>query len=510
MGVLARTIEGARSGIALEKLSAYQVASAAVVATILLAAMLPRFDPDLWWHMYVGRYIVQHASVPTTDFLSYTARSRPWIDHEWLAEVLMYGAYRWGGFPLLFLGFGAVTAGAYGLSYLRMCLKGVYPLLGLVLTMVGAAAGFALWGARVQMITLLGAAAACIVLDQYQRSGRRVWLASLVPLLWLWSNLHGGFVIGLLLIALYAAGSFLDGLRARFDHRTLARLVAPLLATLCVGALVTILNPNTYRQLLYPLNFLLPNAFTNTIAESQPPNFHLFQVLPFEMLLLGVMVAAFLGFRSVSWVDILLVAVFTHLALQQTRNVPLWCIVVTPVLAVHLQGCVQPLIRTLARWNRSVGSRMVGLSNWVLLLLFAATTVIMAGRILNSKTVLAAQQRTFPAGAIAYLSHHRLSGNGFNSYSYGGYLIWNLAPRYPVFIDSRADTVYGDTTLHDYLSVWNASESWRAVLARYRIRWVLVERQAPIAQVLSGRSGWLVVFRGRLATIIVLKGVTHA
>ncbi len=501
MSATARTLSRTRSAIRIPRVSVYQVTAAAIFGFVLLVAVLPRFDTDLWWHLFVGKTILQGHGVPSHDFLSYTVPGHGWVDHEWLAEAGMYALYRLGGFPLLLFVFGLFTTLAYALVYALMRSRSVGPVLALVLTFAAASASFGSWGPRVQVLTLAFAALFALILDGYRHSGNRWALFSLVGLMLLWSNLHGGFVVGLLLIAAYMVGSILDHLVSRWSIQTALRVERPLMATLAGCFLVTLVNPNTYRQLLYPLKFVAPNTFTNAIQESLAPNFHLVQMLPFELLLIGLVVSAFLARRRVSWIDVIMVVLFTHLALQQTRNVALWCIVVVPILAVYAQDALRPLMGAFEDLNRPLASRVVQLSNWVILALVGVLLVGLSSRYLSPRAVHAAEAGSYPLAAVRYLDHHPLQGRGFESYSYGGLVIWNFYPRYPVFIDSRADTVYDDSTLTKYLTLYDAKPGWRRLLAAYRVDWVMVEPGAPLIQILRSSPHWHVDFEGRLAVI---------
>ncbi|HZT97374.1 MAG TPA: hypothetical protein VFB34_11135, partial [Chloroflexota bacterium] len=177
----------------------------------------------------------------------------------------------------------------------------------------------------------------------------------------------------------------------------------------------------------------------------------------------------------------------------------LWAIVMGPVLAVYAQSATGPLFCKLRRLNRPV--RDLRLLNAVALILIVLGVAVQLTRIDTPATVSAAQA-VYPSGAVGYLNRHVVPGQMFNSYAFGGYLIWHEFPRYHVFIDSRADTVYGARLLRDYLTVYRANPGWARVLSTYRIGWALVEPQAPIVQVLLA-SGWRLVYHDRVSDVVV-------
>ena len=498
MSALARWKRAERSPSAVAVLTLYDVAAAAVFISILAVAGVPRFDTDFWWHLYTGAHIVA-SGVPTHDFLSFTARGHVWIDHEWLTEVLMYTAAKIGGFRLVLSIFALVIAGAFLTTFSLMKARGVQPVLGLILVLMGAVSTVGTWGPRVQMISLLLAGVFCALLERYRATAATKWLLAIVAGMFLWSNLHGGFAVGLILIGAYLVGGALDRMHEGMSRTQALRRQRPLALALVAAVAVTFFNPNTYHTALYPLRFVTPNLFTNTIQESLSPNFHLFQLLPFEVLLIGLIVCGLMSRRRVSWIDILICAAFTHLALQQTRNIDLWCIVVLPILGCYLQDAATPIFRRLGHMNRPVAR--LPLVNWILLLAFTGAGAIFMIRADSPVNILAAARADAPTGAVTYIKAHPPAGHVFNSYSYGGYLIWATGGTVPVFIDSRADTVYPDSVLRDYLAIYNALPSWHLLLRKYDIRWVFVEKTAPIAAVLSQAAGWRVSYSGQEAVI---------
>jgi hypothetical protein len=165
-----------------------------------------------------------------------------------------------------------------------------------------------------------------------------------------------------------------------------------------------------------------------------------------------------------------------------------------------------PLFQRWRSANRPVSSRATIPTSAVLLLLMLVAGSLSILRANSTSTVLAAERSSFPAGGMAYIETHHLGGRVFNSYGLGGYAIWNTNAAFPVFIDSRADTVYTGQVLQDYLTIYNAQPGWARLLQQYRIQWLFVEPSAPIAVVLAQRPGWRMMFHGDLSTIIDYKG----
>jgi hypothetical protein len=263
---------------------------------------------------------------------------------------------------------------------------------------------------------------------------------------------------------------------------------------------VTVVNPNTYRQLLYPLTFILPNAYTNLIEESASPNFHLPVIMLFELMLLALVTAFYLKRPKVNWTHLLLILAFTHLAFSQVRNVPLWAVVISPLLAHYLRE-LNP--SALTHFRRLPAGGLKSVFNIVILLLVIVTYAVETTQFVNQKTLAQAETDNFPKGAIAFMKTHRLPPHVFVSYGWGGYLLWNLFPTYRDYMDSRADTLYSKTILDGYLNMYAARPTWNALLSKYRVQDVLIERTAPLSQVLAEDRGWRLAYKDSVAVLYV-------
>jgi hypothetical protein len=119
--------------------------------------------------------------------------------------------------------------------------------------------------------------------------------------------------------------------------------------------------------------------------------------------------------------------------------------------------------------------------------------------VLDAETVAEAQAAFLPVEATAYVKANALTGPMFNSYNWGGYLIFNL-PDEPVFVDGRTD-LYGDAFLQTYLNTAVGGEGWRDTLDEYDIQLVFVEAQSGLARQLRGEPGWMLAHEDNLAVV---------
>jgi hypothetical protein len=470
---------------------------------VFLVALAPKLDTDLWWHMLDGQYITTRHAVPVKDYLSFTFAGRAWVDHEWLADVLLYACYRLAGLWGTIVVFAAVICATFGLVYRRMAITGVNRMLALFVLAAAFVASSATWGARPQMLTLLFLAVFGFVLDRWSATRKR-GLLLVVPLVTvLWTNVHGGWVLGLALLVLTLVGELCNRL-TRHDGAWSAGDLNWFGGTIAATVVAAALNPAGLHEVLYPLAWILPTLWSNVLSEWVSTDFHQPVSMVFEAMLLGLLAAVFIARPRLNWTHLFVLLAFTHLALSQARNVAVWAVVVSPLVAQYFYTA----IRTLAR-HRTPGtsaSLRPGTErtlNVGLILAASVLYVVEAVHFINPSALRRNEATQFPAAAVAYMRTHGLPERTLASYSWGGYVLWKLYPRYRDFIDGRANTLFDDGILHDYLVASTAAPGWRTVLDHYRVGTVLVPPSSPLAQALGNSRTWREAYRDDVADVFV-------
>jgi hypothetical protein len=392
---------------------------AGLAGVLCLGLLSPEIrDSDFWWHLRTGQYIVETRSLPVPDPFAYTTAAAPLaypgedavrhfnLTHEWLAQAFLYAAYRAAGFP--------------GVVVLRVLLLAAFcSLAGLVAWrrsgapdrawMAGLAAAaiavpFAL--DRPQLFTYVFLALTVAILE----SRRRLWL---LPLLFLtWANCHGGFFLGWVVLAAYCA----EALMARVRHRPLAEERGLRLWS-AAAVLASGINPNGFRVLQVVFLYRSSAMQSHLLEWARPP---LWPPPLFALLLatsLGTMVWARRTVRIGDW---LLLAAFAAAAFTAERNTIFIGFFAPVFLASYLP------------WKRALPA----LAGWAAAIALAAGVIwgVVAGDFFE----LRAAEWRYPSGAAEFLSSHQVTDRMFNTYEYGGYLIWRLWPRQRVFIDGRA------------------------------------------------------------------------
>jgi hypothetical protein len=478
----------ARPRLALPALRTHTVLLILVPLMATAVALAQPTDFDYWWHRRTGEYIVRNLSVPRSDIFSFSAHGQAWVDHEWLAQVLMYlasSAVGYLGVLLLFLSLGVA---AWWLTYRLLRSEGLGELQSLALSIAPAVFGATYWRARPAMFTVVLLAYFLSEMFAARRGDRRrLW--HLAPIMALWANLHGGYVIGLVLLALFAASQFWDRGSARGPK------LQHVAAVLGVTFLVAGLNPYTYKLWEYPFTYLGGgNASLSLIDEWQSPDFHQLRNAPLAVLLVSALVIGANGRRFDVWRSGLML-VFGAMALQAMRHQPLFAIVWAAAIGPSL-------LERWPWWGRTA-ARSGGLSSINYGLLAAAGAAVI--------TVFAASPDGVPlwsaptGGAVpqpvagaAYIDAHYPGARIFNQYEWGGYLIDRLYPRETVFIDGRADLYGALVPKYDALIRGNG---WQAAFDQYGVDVVLLSPQLPVVDDLK-QGGWTVGYED--ATQIVL------
>jgi len=451
-------------------------------------------DPDVWWHLRSGQLILENHKILHDDPYSFTKFGQPWLDHEWLSQVLIFGLYRSAGWGVLIAGFAAIIAAAYLIVFLRAPGR---PYVAGVITLSGAVASIPCWGVRPQMITLLLASIWLLILERSDQKPQILWW--LPALMLLWVNLHAGYATGLAFLALFLIGDALDAAFGGTEKRLAARLRRLLLVSAACMAVVP-LNPYGSRLYRYPFETLHSRTMQAYISEWHSPDFHHARYLPFLLMMLATLLLPALSPQRLRVRDLLLLSVTMYAALRSARHIPVYVLVAVPLLSRMIQAQLEKTGKTKLFAGIGPASRAKVVINAVLLASFLVFTGLRLGYVIRQQP--ANEAREFPAAAASFLARTRPPGPLLNHYNWGGYFIWKLYPAYPVFIDGRAD-LYGDGFLDDFFSTYSLSgPSWQTPLEKWEIRTVVLPPDAPLVAALKTMPAWKQVFADSQATVL--------
>ncbi|HEX3252541.1 MAG TPA: hypothetical protein VHS05_24090 [Pyrinomonadaceae bacterium] len=471
-----------------------------VFAYAFFFAARPLTDADFWWHLKTGEYIVKTHSVPTTDFFSFTNYGKPWVAHEWLSEVIFYLIYSRFGFNVLIVVFAILTALAFWILYRR---SESHPLIGAVAALLGVWTVLPTIGVRPRVFTLLLSSVYLALLARYikREKGREIWW--LVPLMVLWVNLHGGFLIGLVLIGLALVGAPLDSW-ARGEKLTSAWPKVRGLSVVLVGCLLAVLlNPHGFQIYKFPFEIFLSPVQQQAIVDWQSPDFHQPEALPLMILVFLTIWALSLSAKRVRPSELLFFIATLYMTLKSGRHVAILALVAVPLLADYLQIWITERSGDRLFSMTAVDSERANRMALMLSVMFLVPLIAFAAKL--KATVFDEWRQEVlkvPLSAVAYLKDNQITGNTFTDPNiWGGYVIWAL-PSNPVYIDGRID-MYGDQFVKDYLNIiWNGAD-WREPFNRYGVRVVIIEPKSALSRELLASGQWSRVFEDNVAVVFV-------
>jgi hypothetical protein len=315
-------------------------------------------DGDAARHLTVGSYILDTGGIPREDVFSYTMSGAPFVPYEWLAEVASALSYRWAGLAGPVALHGIVIGLTFVVLLAQLRARGHAALLALGVTALAVGISSMHWIARPHAFTFLGAAVFAAVLDGWQggrRSHRWLWLLPVSMILW--ANLHGGFLVGLVLLGIYGGADLLRwaaGPRAIVPAaaRHLRELLLPALATLAA----TLLTPAGPGLLGHVTGYFGNRILVDRTAEYTSPNFHDPAYRLFLLTIVVLLATVAWSRRRPQLHEGLLALVFLGFALYSLRNIPLFGIVTAPLLAAQLaslpavEGGAGRVVGQLGRW----------------------------------------------------------------------------------------------------------------------------------------------------------------
>jgi hypothetical protein len=457
-------------------------------------------DPSLHWR--IGHWMIEHRAVIRVDQFSHTRFGAPLISKEWLSEVIFAAAndrFGWSGAVLV----GALLiATTLWLLYRWLLAEGCEPLLATGLVLLAALASSHHWLARPHLTTLLLTvvfARRLRAFDGDPKAGALGLLVPLIPLMTLWANLHGAFFTGFVLLGVYVAGNLARPKKA---------VTIVIVGAACVAA--SLINPNGWHLHAHIVQFLREPVLAKFANEFRSPNFHSGAMSGFLLQLLLLVVLLIVVRPRLRATDVLLVGVWGYLALQAARNVPIFAIIVTPILAEHWQAAMRNagsgrmmeryrrLSASVARIDHATDGYAIVVVVLIVLLGTLAKPTLFGGKTIVATEILPDH---FPVAATRFFAAHprAVSGEMFNDYGWGGYLMLAM-PEHRVFVDGRND-FYGPELIQDFDTVNRAHPGWDDVLRKYKVGWTILPRAHPLNELLALRKDWSLSYTDEVATI---------
>jgi hypothetical protein len=464
-------------------------------------------EGDTGWHIRAGEWILANGRVPTQDVFSFTKPGQPWFAWEWLWDVIFAWLHAHGGLTTVVLASLLVISATFVLVFRMAVRRCGSPLIAFLATWLAMMLSSIHWLARPHLFTFLFTVIFFSILERANEGRTRLlWL--LPPLTALWTNLHGGFLAGLVLIGAYALGELLRAALSpdAGDRRRSLLASRPYILAGASCALASLANPYGYQLHLHIYGYLTDSTLWNRINEFMAFNFRHPAGRYLEPLLVLALLAVLTAFRRGRFEHAILILFWAHAGVCSARNIPIFAIVAAPLAAeVVSQGLKTMRWANLASWFSSVGDAVGGAIRdfdamdrpWRLHLagaLAAALLIALAYAPSGPERFRARYDpKEYPVKAAAALNGLVASSRVFTDDEWGDYLIYRNYPTGRVFTDGRSD-FYGVEFCKTYDGIVGVSHDWEKSLNTYRVDVVLLRVKFALAGVLKESARWRVVY----------------
>ena len=477
-----------------------------LVVSLTCGGLAPRLlkDAGTGWHIRNGQQILLTHSITRTDSFSYTMHGQPWYAWEWLYDVLIAGIYQWLGLNGVVFFTAVVIAATFALV-LRLALRRGSSLpVALVLVMLAVGASTIHFFARPHVLSWLLTVIWFQLLDSSEidahpeRDRCLLWLPVIMLL---WTNLHGGFLLGIALCGLY----LIAGLFPYFFNTEERQRIGSWLKRLAVASLfsllATFLNPYGYKLHTHIYSYLSNRFLMNHIDEFLSPNFHGVAQQCFAALLLITVAAVATKRQKLRFSHLLVIIFAAYSGLYASRNLPVSSILLTLIVAPILSASIFDTdalakmtlrLRGLMSRANAFASRMTELELrlrghlWPAVAVFLGLVVCIEHGRLGAHQLMDAQfdAKRFPVQAVEVIVQRGIQDPIFSPDYWGGYLIYRFFPEPKVFVDDRHD-LYGDSFLKEYLKVMHVQPDWENFLNERQVQWILAPAEGSLANILK-------------------------
>jgi hypothetical protein len=519
----------------------------ALAGVLVFTALSVRLlgDAGIGWHIRTGQIILATHAIPRVDPFSSVSSAmpgQPWFAWEWLYDVIVGRLESAAGLNGVVVFTAVVIAMAFAWTFGLMLRRGTDVLVAIILVLLAASASMIHFLARPHVVSWLFTVAWFWILESSEKSccasgfesfatseanPRRGWMLWLLPpLMLVWVNLHGGFLVGFVLLGIYWCSAAWQWFRLKEDRFEDAlrkiragRLVRGFTLTGILSGLATLANPYGFGLHVHIYRYLTNRFLMDHIDEFQSPNFHYVAQKCFAGLLLLTLVGLTLKRREpgqgrLSQALVVLFAVYS--GLYASRNIPVSSLLLILVIGPWLSEAIERFAdrqfaargvapRQFLERMRAIEFSLRGHLWPVAMVVFTCWIVAHGGK-LGARQVMEAHfdAKRFPVAAVTYLEIQAVPGPLVSPDYWGGYLIYRLYPRVRMVVDDRHD-FYGEEYLKSYLKMVHVEPGWEDFLQQHQAQCVVVPKDSALANILGETAGWRAIYSDDVAVAFEVK-----
>jgi hypothetical protein len=485
------------------------------------------WDYDFWWHISTGRYIVENGHLPEDDPFSYPSElaenknlfptyKAVVLKGYWIAQIIFFLAYKTFGdagmiFLRSFILMLVILSVFWGLKRDKVKFYLIFPFI--FLTFLST---LSFTGERPVLFTLLFSVLCFLLLDSFKRN-RKSTIFILIPLMLLWANMHCGFMIGDVIIAVFIVGETFDIIlkRATYKRRELLVFYSATILSIAVSGI----NPNGFNPFIVSLSPEF-RIFTEGIQEYQSVFILYWDKIrsidiAYIIFLTISPVILILRARKMDLSRIILLSGLLIMSLVALRFIVYFVTIGTLLLGREANHLVENLFE-----NKS-SKMMQKLLPVVFGILILMSSIVYFVGVTNFKSFRFDKATKFsvPKDAVDFIERNQLRGNIFNDFGFGGYLTWRLHPWKKNFIDTRS---LNHTTVMEYGWVLDTVESiknnklpegkiplWKRLLDHYDVNLVLLDtigvqgNVPPLLLKLLENDAWVPVYADLISAVFI-------
>jgi hypothetical protein len=499
-------------------------------------------DAGIGWHIRTGQLILQTDSIPHVDPFSFSMNGQPWFAWEWLYDVIVGWLASAAGLNGVVIFTALVIAATFAFTFRMLLRRGCDVLTASILVLLAASAAMVHFLARPHVVSWLFTMVWFWILESEENgddasereasslqafSSHKLWLLPLTMLLWV--NLHGGFLVGFVLLAIYwisAAWAWLRLREARLEDALekirAGRRIRSLTWIGLLSAIATFINPYGFHLHAHIYKYLSNHFLMDHIDEFQSPNFHHVAQKCFAALLLLTLIALAAKNKHVKASQLLILLFAVYSGLYAARNIPVSALLLIAIIAPWISDEMARLteshsnaVRTRALRMKEFLARMksieLGLRGhlWpIMIIILTCWIAVHAGQIGPTSAMDAHfDAKHFPAAAVDHLQQHQVQGPLLSPDSWGGYLIYRFYPQQEIVLDDRHD-FYGEDFLKSYLKLVHAEPGWEEFLRQHPANCAIVPKDSALANLFTGMPGWHRIYSDDVALAFVRDPVT--